>query len=40
MSVSLALVGIGGYGNAYVNALLDATPTERGSQGVAVTTGL
>jgi predicted dehydrogenase len=26
--ISLALVGIGGYGNSYVSALLDAPPAE------------
>jgi predicted dehydrogenase len=29
MTASLALVGIGGYGNSYVAALLDATPAEQ-----------
>ena len=29
--ISLALVGIGGYGNSYVSALLDAPPAERES---------
>ena len=32
-TVTLALVGIGGYGNSYVNALLDASPADRAAAG-------